>query len=237
MKIFVVLLSFLLASVSLASNDNRTNSENADVHVILAAIESAHTQMIEVMDTYRIVLTAILNSLGADIYTVAELRERWTREGKHHLINHYLTGRQDKSRVWFLMSKTADHDKMTEFGLGDVRIGYIEQWQWFNKLTDAHNSLTKAINAARMEQLRQGIRDLRKRIEALNCDLDDMNEDLSNLKTQTQTASNAVSKMLHRVETQNLGLQMLLAYQRAIIDGLGNLSEAMQGVAAVSSNL
>ena len=57
--------------------------------------------MTEVMKTYRIVLTAIINSLGADIHTVAELRERWTREDKHHLIARYLTGKRDKSRVWF----------------------------------------------------------------------------------------------------------------------------------------
>ena len=57
-----------------------------------------------------------------------------------------------------------------------------------------------------------------------------MDEDLSNLKTQTQTASNAVNKMLHRVEAQNLGLQMLLAYQRGILEGLHNFNEAMQGL-------
>ena len=65
----------------------------------------------------------------------------------------------------FLVPSKADADKMATFGLGDVRIGYIEQWQWFNKLTDAYNSLTKAINAAIMEQLRQDIRDLRERIK------------------------------------------------------------------------
>lgn len=226
MRVFVVLTGFLLTSLSLASNADQTRSEQANMLAILSTVESAHEQVTELMEVHRFYLAAVLNAIGAEQKTAAEWRAQWMSEGKTERITRYLTGRHDNARLWYLSASKANADSMAGFGLGDVRIGYIEHWHWFNRLVDAHNAVSKAIFKKKLEHMKKDIKEMRKRLAQANCDLDAMRKQVSGMRTTVQASRDAVSRMAHRVEAQNLGLQFVLAFQRGLLQGLNKLNEA-----------
>ena len=233
MRIFVVLTGFLLASVSMANNAGQTNSERANMLAVLDTVESANEQVTELLEVYLLYIGAVLDAIGAEQNTVAAWRTQWMQEGKHERITRYLTGRHDNARLWYLSASKADPDRMAIYGLGDVRIGYIEHWHWFNRLVDVHNKIRQMIFSQKLAQMKHDISMMRMKLAKINGDLTAMHKHMANLRTKVQEAKDAVGRMAHRVEAQNLGLMLVNEFLRGLAEGLKELGEAEQ---ALSSN-
>ena len=232
MKIFALLTSFMLASVCMASNADQTRNHlgPAGLPDLLDTMETTCHSVLKHLRLYRNRIATALMAIGAEKKTAAEWREQWTREGKTDRITRYLAGRGDNARLWYLSTSKADADMMATMGMGDIRIGYIEHWQRFNKLADEHNTISKDIFSLSLKQLTQGIKAARARSEAHNDGLADLQKSLAQLKKQTQAARDAVSGMITRVEAQNLGLRFVLAYQRGLLRGLNRLDQAQEAL-------
>ena len=232
MKFFVVLTSFLLASLSMANDDQAHERENRLMLIDEAA--AANQQVLTQLEGYRDKVDVALAALGAEAKTVAEWREQWTHEGKTGRIARYLTGKDDDASIWFLDNTKADLDKMAELGMGHIRVEYIEHWQMFNKLANKRNMLTRQISEIRSEQLALEIKNMRKRIADMNCSLDEMRKDVKKMRKKVKKMKRKVGRMLAEIRGQNLGLKFIIAYHEAIIEaiieGLNGLDQAEQGL-------
>ena len=230
MKIFALLASFMLASVSMASNTDQTRNHlgTAGMPDLLDTMEATCHNMLKHLRLYRNRIATVLMAIGAEKKTAAEWREQWTREGKTERIARYLTGKDDNARLWYLSVSKADAEIMAAMGMGDIRIGYIEHWHKFNELVDEHNAISKKIFTLSLKNLAKGIKETRERVEAHNEGLGDLQKSVAQLKKHTQEARDAVSGMITRVETQNLGLSFVLAFMQGLSQGLNELDQAQE---------
>ena len=208
-----------LASLCLATGTAQA-SNNIDAEAALAKLVKANHRVHVNLHKSRKRVKMKLHALGARLKTVAEWREKWMKSGKMDRIARYLDGRADNAKLWYLYASKANKRKMAKLGLGHINVGYIDHWKKFNELADTYNKLTECIIKLKMEQMKRDIADMRARIKAMNDSYAEQMECVRKVKMKVKSMHTTVNEMLNTVKTQNLGLELLLAYLNGIERGL-----------------
>ncbi len=227
MRIFSVVVSCGLSLMCMVGNAEQARGEvNRDgVFESLDNMEAAHAGTLAHLQRHRDMLGMMLGALGAELKTVAEWRTEWAKSGKTERIARYLKGKADSTRLWYLSQNKAHAAEMAAMGMGDIRIGYVEHWYKFQELADEYNEITQNIRRLMRLQFIRDIKHLRKRLRALNGDLGAVHEDIVTLRKQVKEQKKIVKRLLEKVNTQNFGLQLVLAFLHGALYAWGEIDE------------
>ncbi|MDE3269997.1 MAG: hypothetical protein OYH77_06905 [Pseudomonadota bacterium] len=214
------LAMFCLALGTARASDHETDDKEMATDAMIAELVKAHNHTLTKLSKARKRVHKKLHALGARVKTAATWRKKWMKEGKSERISRYLDGKADNAKLWYLAASKANLKKMKKLGMGHIRVEYIEHWEKFNELTDTYNHLTACIVKVKLKLMKQDIAAMRVRIQALNDSYAKQAACVRHMKLKLQSMQTTVGDMLRTVKTQNLGLEMVLAYLRGFERGL-----------------